>query len=68
MRFSWSFPEVPEGVPLRVMTYNIQLWQRRNAPAILNEILAADPDVPIVDATFGDISYDGETCRRLRDN
>ena len=101
MGFSWSFPERSEGVPLRVMTYNIQLWQRRNAPAILNEILAADPDVlclqdardvkntrlssylehrnvamfgqyvfvskfPIVDATVGDISYDGETHTYLR--
>jgi endonuclease/exonuclease/phosphatase (EEP) superfamily protein YafD len=105
MGFSWSSPESSpeksEGVPLRVMTYNIQLWQRRNAPAILSEILAADPDVlclqdarvvnntrlssylehrnvamfgqyvfvskfPIVDATVGDISYDGETHTYLR--
>jgi len=101
MGFSWSSPETSEGVPLRVMTYNIQLWQRRNVPAILNEILAADPDVlclqdargvkntglssylehrnvamfgqyvfvskfPVVDATVGDISYDGETHTYLR--
>jgi len=101
MGFSWSSQQAVEGVPLRVMTYNVQLWQRRNMPAILNEILAADPDVlclqdardakntrfasylqrrnvamfgqyvfvtkfPIVDATVGDISYDGETHTYLR--
>lgn len=101
MGLSWSSPRSAEGVPVRLMTYNVQLWQRRNVPAILNEILAADPDVlclqdarnakntplasylqrrnvamfgqyvfvskfPIVDATVGDISYDGETHTYLR--
>ena len=101
MGLSWSSPQATNGTPLRLMTYNIQLWQRRNVPAILKEILAADPDVlclqdardakntrlstylenrnvamfgqyvfvskfPIVDATVGDISYDGETHTYLR--
>jgi endonuclease/exonuclease/phosphatase (EEP) superfamily protein YafD len=101
MGFSWSSSEESEGFALRVMTYNVQLWARRNVPAILDEILAADPDVlclqdardvkntrlssylehrnvamfgqyafvsrfPIVDATVGDISYDGETHTYLR--
>ena len=101
MGLTWSSPRAAEGVPLRLMTYNVQLWQRRNVPAILSEILAADPDVlclqdardakstrlasyfqrrnvamfgqyvfvtkfPILDATVGDISYDGETHTYLR--
>ena len=45
MGLSWGSPEAADGVPIRVMTYNVQLWQRRNVPAMLNEILAADPDV-----------------------
>ena len=101
MGLSWSTREATNGTPFRLMTYNIQLWQRRNVPAILKEILAADPDVlclqdardakntrlstylenrnvamfgqyvfvskfPILDATVGDISYDGETHTYLR--
>ena len=38
-------PKPQAGIPLRVMTYNMQLWQRRNVPAIMKEILDADPDV-----------------------
>ena len=45
MGLSWSSHQARDGVPLRVMTYNVQLWQRRNVPAIVNEILDADPDV-----------------------
>jgi len=45
MGLSWNSHQTTDGIPLRVMTYNIQLWQRRNVPAILKEILAADPDV-----------------------
>ena len=45
MGMTWSSQEDHEGIPLRVMTYNIQLWQRRNVPAIMKEILNVDPDV-----------------------
>ena len=45
MGLTWSAPEPPAGIPLRVMTYNVQLWQRRNVPAIMKEILEVDPDV-----------------------
>ena len=40
-----ELPEAQDGIPLRVMTYNVQLWQRRNVPALMKEILEADPDV-----------------------
>ena len=46
MGLCWSTERAaPAGTTLRVMTYNVQLWQRRNVPTILNEILEADPDV-----------------------
>jgi len=45
MGLSWSSPQAAEGLPIRLMTYNVQLLARRNVPAVLNEILAADPDV-----------------------
>jgi vancomycin resistance protein VanJ len=46
MGFEWnSSAPRSSGRSLRVMTYNVQLWQRRNFPAILQEVRAADPDV-----------------------
>jgi vancomycin resistance protein VanJ len=45
MGLTWRSPEAHAGIPLRVMTYNVQLWQRRNVPALMKEILDADPDV-----------------------
>ena len=45
MGFSWGSQQNTDGTPLRLMSYNIQLWQRRNVSGILQEILAADPDV-----------------------
>jgi vancomycin resistance protein VanJ len=33
------------GVPLRVMTYNVQLWQSAYAPDVVDEIREAHPDV-----------------------
>jgi endonuclease/exonuclease/phosphatase (EEP) superfamily protein YafD len=45
MGLTWSVQRAQDGIPLRVMTYNVQMWQRRNVPAVLNEILKADPDV-----------------------
>lgn len=45
MGLSWGSQQTREGTPLRLMTYNVQLWQRRNVPAIVREILDADPDV-----------------------
>jgi vancomycin resistance protein VanJ len=46
MGLTWSVREPQDdGIALRVMTYNVQLWQRRNVPAIMKEILDADPDV-----------------------
>jgi endonuclease/exonuclease/phosphatase (EEP) superfamily protein YafD len=52
MGFSWSRQpvprDVPGGVPLRVMTYNVQLWQREYAPNIVTEIREADPDVLVL--------------------
>ncbi len=46
MGFSWnsSTPRASDR-SLRVMTYNVQLWQRRNFPAIVQEVRAANPDV-----------------------
>lgn len=35
----------PPGTALRVMTYNVQLWQRANVPAIIAEIRDAAPDI-----------------------
>ena len=34
-----------DGVPLRVMTYNVQLWQSAYAPDVVDEIREAHPDV-----------------------
>ncbi len=46
MGFSWSIPgPPPAGTSLRVMTYNVQLWQRANVPAIIAEIRDAAPDI-----------------------
>ena len=45
MGLTWSSQQPQAGIPLRVMTYNVQLWQRRNVPAIMKEIREADPDV-----------------------
>jgi endonuclease/exonuclease/phosphatase (EEP) superfamily protein YafD len=45
MGFTWASRD-PSPLPtLRLATYNVQLWQRRSFPSILNEIEAADPDV-----------------------
>ena len=46
MGFRWNAAiSPPPGVRMRVMTYNIQLWQRMNLPSIIDEIRAAAPDV-----------------------
>jgi endonuclease/exonuclease/phosphatase (EEP) superfamily protein YafD len=46
MGFRWNATVTPPaGIRMRVMTYNIQLWQRANLPSIISEIRAADPDV-----------------------
>lgn len=46
MGFCWSATHaVPAGTSLRVMTYNVQLWQRANVPAIISEIRNAAPDI-----------------------
>jgi endonuclease/exonuclease/phosphatase (EEP) superfamily protein YafD len=49
MGFCWNRQtppsDVPGGVPLRVMTYNVQLWQSAYAPDVVNEIREANPDV-----------------------
>jgi len=46
MGFSWNVPGIaPSGTSLRVMTYNVQLWQRANVPAIIAEIRNAAPDI-----------------------
>ena len=53
MGFCWSNPERGEGAPLRVMTYNVQLWQRRAVGAILDEIRLADPDILTLQDAYG---------------
>lgn len=49
MGFCWSRQTapggMPDGVPLRVMTFNVQLWQSAYAPDVVNEIREAHPDV-----------------------
>jgi vancomycin resistance protein VanJ len=45
MGLTWSVQRAQDGIPLRVMTYNVQMWQRRNVRAVLKEILEANPDV-----------------------
>jgi vancomycin resistance protein VanJ len=52
MGFCWSSQSrrdasggVPVGVPLRVMTFNVQLWQSAYAPDVVDEIREAHPDV-----------------------
>jgi endonuclease/exonuclease/phosphatase (EEP) superfamily protein YafD len=45
MGFSWSAQRAAEGVPLRVMTYNVQLWQSQNVAEVVAEIQAAHPDI-----------------------
>ena len=45
MGLTWSSQQPQPGIRVRVMTYNVQLWQRRSVPAIVREILEADPDV-----------------------
>ena len=53
MGFSWANPAPAEGTPLRVMTYNVQLWQRRTVGAILEEIRLADPDILCLQDAYG---------------
>jgi endonuclease/exonuclease/phosphatase (EEP) superfamily protein YafD len=46
MGFCWNTARAaPPGTSLRVMTYNVQLWQRANVPAIISEIRNAAPDI-----------------------
>jgi vancomycin resistance protein VanJ len=46
MGFCWNTTQgAPTGTSLRVMTYNVQLWQRANVPAIISEIRDAAPDI-----------------------
>lgn len=45
MGWCWSFRSDPAGVPLRVMTYNVQLWQRANVRRVVAEIEDAGPDI-----------------------
>ncbi len=46
MGFCWNTTtDAPSGTSIRVMTYNVQLWQRANVPAILSEIRSAAPDI-----------------------
>jgi len=45
MGLSWGMPGAPEGLFLRVMTYNVQLWQTSNVSAIVAEIERARPDI-----------------------
>lgn len=46
MGFCWNTTRAaPAGTALRVMTYNVQLWQRADVPAIISEIRNAAPDI-----------------------
>jgi endonuclease/exonuclease/phosphatase (EEP) superfamily protein YafD len=45
MGFCWSLPRRAEGASLRVITYNVQLWQRSNIPKVVAEIRNARPDI-----------------------
>ena len=45
MGFCWSAQRGAEGVPLRVMTYNVQLWQRQNVSEVVAEIRTTHPDI-----------------------
>ena len=45
MGFTWAPRQNPDGPTIRLATYNVQVWQRRHVPSILDEIIAADPDV-----------------------
>jgi endonuclease/exonuclease/phosphatase (EEP) superfamily protein YafD len=45
MGLCWHNPPAPEGTRLRVMTYNVQLWQRSNMSAVVAEIRNAHPDI-----------------------
>jgi endonuclease/exonuclease/phosphatase (EEP) superfamily protein YafD len=53
MGFYWTSPGQVDGTPLRVMTYNVQLWQRRTVAAILEEIRQADPDILCLQDAYG---------------
>jgi endonuclease/exonuclease/phosphatase (EEP) superfamily protein YafD len=53
MGFCWANPARAEGTPLRVMTYNVQLWQRGTIGAILAEIRRADPDILCLQDAYG---------------
>jgi vancomycin resistance protein VanJ len=45
MGFCWSAQRRVEGVPLRVMTYNVQLWQSQDLSEVVAEIRTAHPDI-----------------------
>ena len=45
MGFTWASRATSQQPTLRVATYNVQVWQQKNIPVILDEIIAADPDV-----------------------
>ena len=45
MGWCWSFHANPAGLPLRVMTYNVQLWGRASSSRVAAEIENARPDI-----------------------
>lgn len=45
MGWCWSFHADPAGLPLRVMTYNVQLWGRASSSRVAAEIENARPDI-----------------------
>ena len=54
MGFRWNGAPHPDaGTSVRVMSYNVQLWQRRNIPAIIDEIRRAHPDVLLLQDARG---------------
>ncbi len=58
MGLCWSLPQSADGVPLRVMTYNVQLWQRTPLLDVLDEIRQAHPDI----LCLQDARVDGRTA------
>ena len=45
MGFRWGAQKEIAGIPVRVMTYNIEEWDRKQVWAIASEISTADPDI-----------------------
>ncbi len=66
MGLCWGRPGAPPpGTAVRVMTYNVQLWQRANVPAIISEIREAAPDILCLQDARG--ASRGQVAEFLRD-